>query len=226
MIIPIAIAVVVGSLLWMDREYALQVQISRPIIIAAIVGIIMGNLHAALFVGIALEILGLNAPPVGGYLPYDENFCAVVAIPVACVSAQFLDNLSAAGFSLFLSMPALIVGREIDAHIMRKNENFPLKLEEDWLRNVDWQMVKSLIGVYLKILLSASVCVAILSCIAWRVAPVLPEVMLKVFVYMPAVAVMIGLAGLVIGKRMHSKISWVSAFALGVAAVILWKWYY
>ena len=43
MITSITASVFIGALLWMDREYALQIQISRPVVISAILGLIMGK---------------------------------------------------------------------------------------------------------------------------------------------------------------------------------------
>ena len=224
MITSITASVFIGALLWMDREYALQIQISRPVVISAILGLVMGNIQLALIVGVSLEIIGLYAPPVGGYLPYDENFCTVVALPVACVASQTMENLPAAGFALVLCIPSLIIGREMGSYIMNSNENIPDRLGDDWLKKIDSVMIKSLAGVYIKVLVITAVCVSVFSAIAWFIVPVLPEKVMKVFSYMPAVSVMIGLAGLVSGKRMHSRYSWVGAFILGISAAALWKW--
>jgi len=224
MITSITASVFIGALLWMDREYALQIQISRPVVISAILGLILGNIQLALIIGVSLEIIGLYAPPVGGYLPYDENFCTVVALPVAYVASQTMENLPAAGFALVLCLPSLIIGREMGSYIMKTNEDIPDRLGDGWLNKIDSVMIKSLAGVYLRVLVTTCVCVTVFSTLALFIIPVLPEKAIKVFSYMPVVSVMIGLAGLVSGKRMHSRYSWVGAFILGISAAILWKW--
>ncbi len=224
MITSIIASVFIGALLWMDREYALQIQISRPVVISAILGLIMGNVHIALMIGVSLEIIGLYAPPVGGYLPYDENFCAVVALPVASVAAQTMQHLPAAGFTLVLCLPSLIIGRKMGSYIMKRNENIPERLGDDWLRKIDYLMIKSLLGIYIKVLTITAICVAVFSAITWFITPLLPEKIMKVFSYMPVISVMIGIAGLVVGKRMHSRYSWLGAFFLGISAAVLWKW--
>jgi mannose/fructose/N-acetylgalactosamine-specific phosphotransferase system component IIC len=224
MITSITASVFIGALLWMDREYALQIQISRPVVISVILGLILENIQLSLMIGVSLEIIGLYAPPVGGYLPYDENFCTVVALPVAHVASRTMENLPAAGFALVLCLPALIIGREMDSYIMKSNEHIPGRLGDDWLDKIDSVMIKSLAGVYLRALATTGVCVAVFSALAWFIVPVLPQKAMKVFSYMPAVSVMIGLAGLVSGMRMHSRYSWVGAFILGISAAILWKW--
>jgi len=85
-------------------------------------------------------------------------------------------------------------------------------------------MIKSLAGIYFKVLVITAVCVSVFSTVAWFIIPVLPQKFIKVFSYMPMVSVMIGLAGLFFGKRMHSRYSWVGAFILGTSAAVLWKW--
>lgn len=224
MITPIAASVFIGSLLWMDREYALQIQISRPVVISVILGLILGNIHISLMIGVSLEIIGLYAPPVGGYLPYDENFCTIVSLPVASVAAQTMDILPAAGFTLVLCLPSLIIGREMASYIMKGSENNLDGLGDDWLEKIDYLMIKSLMGIYIKVLIITAVCVSVFSAITWFFTPLLPEKTMKVFSYMPVISVMIGIAGLVVGKRMHSRYSWVGAFILGISAAVLWKW--
>ena len=135
-----------------------------------------------------------------------------------------MQNLPAAGFALVLCLPSLIIGREMDSYIMKRNENIPDRLGDDWLSKIDYLMIKSLVGVYVKVLIITAVCVTVFSTIAWFIIPVLPEKTMKVFSYMPVISVMIGLAGLVVGKRMHSRYSWVGAFILGISAAVLWKW--
>jgi mannose/fructose/N-acetylgalactosamine-specific phosphotransferase system component IIC len=223
MITSITASVFIGALLWMDREYALQIQISRPVVVSAILGLILGNIHIALMIGVSLEIIGLYAPPVGGYLPYDENFCAVVALPVASVAAQTMENLPAAGFTLVLCLPSLIVGRKMNSYIMKRNENIIEGLGDDWLSKIDYLMIKSLLKIYIKVLLITAICVLAFSAIAWFITPLMPEKTMMIFSYMPVISVMIGLAGLVVGKRMHSRYSWAGAFILGISAAVLWK---
>lgn len=224
MITPIAASVFIGSLLWMDREYALQIQISRPVVISVILGLILGNIHISLMIGVSLEIIGLYAPPVGGYLPYDENFCTVVSLPVASVAVQRMDILPAAGFTLVLCLPSLIIGRKMGSFIMKSSENILDGLGDDWLAKIDYLMIKSLMGIYIKVLIITAICVSVFSATTWFITPLLPEKTMKVFSYMPVISVMIGIAGLVVGKRMHSRYSWLGAFILGISAAVLWKW--
>ena len=77
------LGVLSGSLLWMDRVYIFQLMISRPMIMGPIIGFVMGDVKIGILIGASLELLWLNAPPVGSYLPNDESFCTAVAVPVA-----------------------------------------------------------------------------------------------------------------------------------------------
>jgi len=222
MIVSIAASIIIGSLLWMDREYAFQVQVSRPLVISTVLGFVTGNLEAAMLVGMALEIIGLNTPPVGTYLPYDESFCTIVAVPVASVSSGIIGYLPAAGFSLILCMPTLIIGREMDALLLRRNEKHVENLDNNWLEKIDGIMLKVLTKMYLKVLAVNAACVTLFCAIAYYMAPVLSETVLKVLAYMPLAAVIIGISGLFIGKRMRSRYSWIGAFILGIASGLIW----
>lgn len=223
MIFSMAALIIVGSMLWMDREYAFQIQISRPLVISTVLGLISGNLESALLIGMSLEIISLNAPPVGTYLPYDESFCTVVAVPVAYAASGSIGNIPAAGLSLILCMPALIIGREMDARLMRKNEKYTKRLNGDWLKHIDSIMVRIYLSIYIKVLAVSAASVAALSLSAYFVAPVLPDRVLEALSYMPLTAVIIGIAGLFIGKRLRSRYTWLGAFILGVAAAMIYK---
>lgn len=62
----------------LDRFAALHVMISRPIVIATIVGLLTSNLYLTFYIGILIEIFGLIDVQVGTRIPREDSFVAFV----------------------------------------------------------------------------------------------------------------------------------------------------
>lgn len=61
-----------------DRFSALHLMLSRPIVIAVIVGLMTSNLQHTFYIGIMLEIFGLIDVQVGTRIPREDSFVAFV----------------------------------------------------------------------------------------------------------------------------------------------------
>jgi len=114
--------VLAGSLLWLDRVFIFQLMFSRPLIMGPIIAFLMGDMKIGILIGASLELLWLNAPPVGSYLPNDESFCTAAAVPVAVLAGSSMDHSAAAGLSILLSLPVSLVGRSLDIRLRIINE--------------------------------------------------------------------------------------------------------
>ena len=65
--------------LWsMDRSTAFNFMISRPVVVAAVIGALCGNFGWCLFGGVIFEISGLTDLPVGTRISKDDTFGAFV----------------------------------------------------------------------------------------------------------------------------------------------------
>jgi len=62
----------------LDRFAALHVMLSRPIVIATIVGLLTSNLYLTFYIGILIEIFGLIDVHVGTRIPREDSFVAFV----------------------------------------------------------------------------------------------------------------------------------------------------
>jgi mannose/fructose/N-acetylgalactosamine-specific phosphotransferase system component IIC len=222
MIISVVISVMVGALIWLDRVYVFQFMISRPIVLCSILGLIMGNIYIGLLLGASLELLWLNAPPVGAYLPNDDSFCAIVATPVAFLAALSLNETSAVGLALVLSIPFALVGRSVDMHIRTVNQELLPASTEDIEHKIHHAMRKSLVRSYVYALISLGLCTAFLSGVVMLTKDILPNYVITALSYMPFVSIIIGLAGLI--AKDLPKVSQAGIFALGVAVVLMMTW--
>ncbi len=181
-----ALAAVVAALIWLDRTYVLQAMIHRPIFLAPILGFILGNPEVGFLVGASLELLWLNAPPVGAYLPYDDSFCAAVAVPVASLSG--LSLMPAVGLALLLCLPAALLGRQIDAWIRRQNN--------DLVQGSGRVMLLALMRSFGAVLLGMVCYISVAGFLAASVRGYLPTELNDALSMMPIAAIMLGLAGI------------------------------
>ncbi len=222
MIFSVIISILVGSLIWLDRVFMFQFMISRPIVLAPILGLLMGNLHIGLLVGASLELLWLNAPPVGAYLPNDDSFCAAVATPVAAFAAASMPETSAAGLALVLCIPFSLMGRALDMHIRTANQELLPDTTENLEPRIHHAMRKALLRSYVCALSAIGLSTALLCGAVFLTRDILPGFLVSALSYMPFASIIIGLAAL-ISKDMP-RFSQAGFFALGMAAVIMMTW--
>lgn len=222
MILSVIASVAVGALLWLDRVFIFQFMVSRPIVLSPVMGFIMGDAAMGLIVGASLELLWLNAPPVGAYLPNDESFCAAVATPTAVCAAGYMSDASAAGLALLASLPFSLIGRSLDVRIRTLNQDLlPDKLE-DPERTVERAMVKALARSYAFVLVTLGVSIGLLWAAVSLIGDVLPSAVKLSLSFMPSVTVIIGLAGLMTKGRPNP--SQAGLFVLGMTIVVFLSW--
>lgn len=93
------IAGIVAVIAGMDRTAALQIMISRPIVVAPLTGWLLGEPLAGLQIGALLELLWLGRLPVGAAIPPDDTQVAVAA---TLLTVTMSETLSVAGLPLVL----------------------------------------------------------------------------------------------------------------------------
>ncbi len=109
----------VGSLLWLDRFQLFQVQISRPLVSAPLVGWILGDLSAGLASGLLFEMLWLRRPPVGGYIPPDSTLASIATAAVSAVvrAHSGLPLTATVFFSFLFMLPVAHLGKKLDGFL-------------------------------------------------------------------------------------------------------------
>jgi mannose PTS system EIIC component len=216
------LGVLAGSLLWLDRVYIFQLMISRPMIMGPIIGFVMGDMKVGILIGASLELLWLNAPPVGSYLSNDESFCTAVAVPVAVIAGLSMDHAAASGLSILLSLPAALVGRSLDMRLRTLNEGLIPAGSSVMENDVSIALRKAIARAFSLAFIMISACVIILGTITFLIKAVIPDGILAALKFMPFVCVIIGLAAL-ISKELPSK-SHAGVFILGMTLVLLLTW--
>ena len=57
-----------------DRLAGLNIMLSRPIVVSGIIGIVFGDIYAALMMGLIFEFIGMLEVPVGTTITHDDTF--------------------------------------------------------------------------------------------------------------------------------------------------------
>ncbi|HSM93854.1 MAG TPA: PTS sugar transporter subunit IIC [Anaeromyxobacteraceae bacterium] len=116
-----------------ERKGFLQAMISRPIAVAPLAGLALGDVPGALFVGAALELLWLGAVNLGAALPVHETLGAVASAAGAVLAGRVLGTgvtPAVAVLSVLLCAPLALVGRRADVLSERLNEELAVRAEQ------------------------------------------------------------------------------------------------
>lgn len=97
--------------------------ISRPVIIAPVVGLILGNPYAGLIVGAILELLWIDRIPIGIYIPPNDSIAAAFAASLAILTGQSLGAVTndLMALAILIAIPFGILAKKIDVKIIESN---------------------------------------------------------------------------------------------------------
>jgi mannose/fructose/N-acetylgalactosamine-specific phosphotransferase system component IIC len=106
-----------GALVALDRRAFLQAMLSRPLVAATGVGLLLGDPTAGVFVGLVFELAHLGDASLGGALPDNDLLPALAAASFTCAlgeatGAPATPAMWALGMLLFA--PLGVVGRRVE----------------------------------------------------------------------------------------------------------------
>jgi len=138
---------IIGGLIGLDRTAIFQTMISQPIVAAPVMGLLLGNFAYGIAVGIVLQLIWLPSLQIGAAIVCNSTLASVLVtastIEVSNSLSQPAGSFpSIAAFSLFLSLPLLIIEQKMDIFV-RKTNVFWVKEAEKLINNGK----SSLIGV-------------------------------------------------------------------------------
>src|SRR4051812_34655394 len=120
-----AIAAVIGGLAAVERKGAFQLMLSRPLVLAPLLGWALGDVHGGLVLGVPLELLFLGGVNLGGSLPENESLLAAgltsLVVPAGMAAHAGVDAPLAA-LGLLLVFPLAVLGRRLDRASERHNQ--------------------------------------------------------------------------------------------------------
>jgi len=222
MTLHMAMGIVLGAVLWMDRVFMFQVMVSRPLVMAFLIGLAMGDIKTGMLVGASYELLWLNAPPVGAYLPNDESFCTAVAVPAAVFAGNFMAVPAAAGLSILLGMPFSMAGRSLDMHLRTINEKLIQPKPFPGEPAVRSAMRRALVRSFLYALASIGLCTLIVTAATFLMKGYLPAFIHVPLTYVPFICMITGLSALVTKDLPRRYPAGMLVLGIAVAYFMIW----
>ena len=136
MLTEIVLISICGSLLCLDRVF-MQTMISRPVIIAPIIGLLMNNLYAGLIIGAIIELIWVDRLPLGTYIPPNDSIAAVVAIAITTIAGSHLDVSSPEliALSVLLALPCGMMAKQAGIVVIQSNNTLSDQALEDAKEN-------------------------------------------------------------------------------------------
>lgn len=199
------IAGAVGGLLWLERFQAFQLLIARPIVGAALVGAILGDLSAGLASGVLFELLWLRRPPVGGFIPPDVTLASVVTAAVASGlrSDTSLNLTSTVFFCFVVLLPVCFAGRTLDERLrlgLGKLSGFAAAAQAEGKDKGSWPYFATALGFgFLTAFIFITPVVFLATYVLRHVVTSIPTAVERAFSFGYFVVPLVGIADLLVG---------------------------
>jgi mannose/fructose/N-acetylgalactosamine-specific phosphotransferase system component IIC len=107
----------VAGLAAVERKGAFQLMVSRPLVLAPLMGLALGDLQGGLLLGVPLELLFLGGVNLGGAVPENETLLsaalASAVLPAGIATGRGADPAVCA-LGLLLLAPLALIGRWLD----------------------------------------------------------------------------------------------------------------
>jgi len=156
-----AIAAVIGGLSAVERKGALQLMLSRPLVLAPLMGWALGDAGGGLVLGVPLELLFLGGVNLGGNLPDNEALLAAaltaMLVPAGMQARTGVDPpLAALGLALLL--PLALFGRRLERAAETRNLELLAEAEARAAKGDPDAARVNLRGLFLPFAASAGIC--------------------------------------------------------------------
>jgi PTS system mannose-specific IIC component len=125
-----------GGLLCLDRVF-IQAMVSRPVVIAPLIGLLLHNPYAGLIIGAFVELIWIDRIPIGTYIPPNDSITAVVATSTALIAGSKLGGTSPEliALSILIAIPCGGLAKQMDVQIIKSNDSLSDKALEDAKEN-------------------------------------------------------------------------------------------
>jgi len=101
----------------------MQAMISRPVVIAPLMGLLLGNLYAGLIIGAIIELIWIDRLPIGTYIPPNDSLTAVLAVAIALISGSATGGVTPQiiALAVILAIPFGSLAKQMDVMIIQSN---------------------------------------------------------------------------------------------------------
>ncbi len=131
---PYLVLGLIAGLAAVERKGFLQAMLSRPIALAPLAGLALGDAAGGLAVAAPLELLWLGAVNLGAALPVHEALATTAIAGGAVLAGQALGTgvtPPVAVLAVLLCAPLALLGRETDRVVELENERLALRAERE-----------------------------------------------------------------------------------------------
>jgi PTS system mannose-specific IIC component len=144
-----------GGLLCLDRVF-IQTMISRPVIIAPIIGLILHNPYTGLVIGAFVELIWIDRIPIGTYIPPNDSITAVVATSTAVIAGPKMGGIVSPeliALSILMAIPCGILAKQMDILIIKSNDTLSdralIDAKKNNIRGIEQKNYLGLIKIFL-----------------------------------------------------------------------------
>ena len=191
-----------GGLLSLDRIF-IQAMISRPIVIAPVIGLILNNPYAGLIIGAMIEMFWIDRVPIGIYIPPNDSLVAVLATSLAILAGAKLGSVSPEliAFSILLFIPFGILAKQIDILIIKSNDHLSDQALED-AKNSDIRaieqktylgLLKTLLFYIVYLLVLQAICIPAVIWVYPKLAPAIIKMLTMIYYFLPILGIAVAL---------------------------------
>jgi PTS system mannose-specific IIC component len=123
MMLKLIVVSLAGGVLCLDRV-VLQAMISRPIVAAPLIGLILGDPYTGLITGAFIELLWIDRLPIGSYIAPNDTVAAILITASSIESAQLLGGISQGliALAVLIIIPLGILAQRMELWIIKGNE--------------------------------------------------------------------------------------------------------
>jgi len=118
----IILAAIVAGVLSIDRNAFGQFQLSRPMVSAFIMGVVLGHPVEGAVVGLIFEVLFLSSLPVGSFIPYHPLFPSLISVLLISMYEGPHQSMELIGLAVLFGVPTAFLDRAVNIQWRRSNE--------------------------------------------------------------------------------------------------------
>ena len=209
---------VFGGLMSLDRTAIGQFQLSRPIVSASLLGLLMGIPAEGCTIAVILELFSLHSLPVGSQIPYNPLLASLIAVLLVSTGSTSHSSWQILPAAIFFSLPVIPADRLAMILWRRGNWRYVNKAEA-YLRLGKLEIVR-LLHIYTTVLSGLYAAGAILIC-----GGILTFVFTYALITWPGMAELLSIAGMMpfflgLGGLTSTRVrggNWIT-FTAGIAA--------
>jgi len=121
-LVKILLSAFMAGILSIDRNAFGQFQLSRPMVSALAMGLVLGCPAEGAVIGLIYELLFLSSLPVGSFIPYHPLFPSLVSVLLLAMYDGPRQPAELVGLAVLFGAPTVFLDRAVNIHWRRSNE--------------------------------------------------------------------------------------------------------